>query len=404
MGLPVPWFIGIRYNGSRSGSYYLSFISRVSLFGLALGVIALTVVVSVMNGFDTQLRYRILGAVPQLLVAGPVTPALTTFLDAHPAVIAHGPFAQRHGMVIGRSSNKLVALYGVLPQNEAALSIISEHLLGGSMADLRPGSDQALLGRPLAYQLGLQVGDEMTVIIPEPGKGGNTITPKLARLQVAGYFELDAELDYGLVLLHLNDLQTITGDTSVQERVTLTDVFLAPRLAREIGGLAGNAEVHDWTADYGDFFETVKMEKVMMFLLLTLIVAIAAFNIVSGLSMMVKEKASDIAVLRTLGLSSAQVMQIFIVQGFLVGAAGVLLGVLLGVPLALYVPEVVGFFEALFGGKVLAGTYFSAVPTDVRWPDIGVIVLVSLTIAVLATLYPAYQASRLQPAVILRHD
>jgi lipoprotein-releasing system permease protein len=404
MGLLVPWFVGVRYNGSRSGNHYLSFISRVSLFGLALGVIALTVVVSVMNGFDTQLRYRILGAVPQLLVDGPPTPALTAFLDEHPAVLAHGPFLQRHGMVIGKSNNKLVALYGVLPENEAALSIIHDHLIGSSMTDLVPGSDKAILGRPLAYQLGLQVGDEMTVIIPEPGKGGNTITPKLARLRVAGYFELDAELDYGLVLVHLNDLQGITGNPSVQQRVTLTDVFLAPRVAREIGVMLEDAVVHDWTAEYGDFFETVKMEKVMMFLLLTLIVAIAAFNIVSGLSMMVKEKASDIAVLRTLGLSSTQVMQIFIVQGSLVGAAGVLLGVLLGVPLALYVPEVVGFFEALFGGKVLAGTYFSEVPTDVRWLDIGVIVLVSLGIAVLATLYPAYQASRLQPAAILRHE
>jgi lipoprotein-releasing system permease protein len=166
----------------------------------------------------------------------------------------------------------------------------------------------------------------------------------------------------------------------------------------------GEHRIQDWTSEFGDFFETVKMEKVMMFLLLTLIVAIAAFNIVSGLSMMVKEKSSDIAVLRTLGLSSRQVMQIFMIQGSLVGAAGVLLGLLVGVPLAWYVPEVVGFFEALFGGKVLAGTYFSAVPTDVRWIDILVIACVSLSIAILATIYPAYRASKLLPAEILRHE
>jgi lipoprotein-releasing system permease protein len=184
----------------------------------------------------------------------------------------------------------------------------------------------------------------------------------------------------------------------------LTDVFQAPRISQQINVKYPGQGVLDWTADYGDFFKTVKMEKVMMFLLLAMIVAIAAFNIVSGLSMMVKEKSSDIAVLRTLGLSSRQVMLVFMIHGTLVGAGGVVLGVLLGVPLAYHIPEVVGFFESLFGGRVLAGTYFSQVPTDVRWLDIGVIVLVSVGITVIATLYPSYRASRLQPAQILRHE
>jgi lipoprotein-releasing system permease protein len=204
--------------------------------------------------------------------------------------------------------------------------------------------------------------------------------------------------------VHLDDLKVISGDTSEQVRVALDNVFLTGAISAAINTALGERRIQDWTSEFGDFFETVKMEKVMMFLLLTLIVAIAAFNIVSGLSMMVKQKSSDIAVLRTLGLSSRQVMQIFVIQGSLVGAAGVLLGLLIGVPLAWYVPEVVGFFEALFGGKVLAGTYFSTVPTDVRLLDILAIAFVSLLIAMVATIYPAYRASKLLPAEILRHE
>ena len=404
MSLQVPWFIGLRYNGSRSGQGYLSFISRVSLFGLALGVIALTVVVSVMNGFDTQLRYRILGVVPHLVVDSRDSVRLNEFLDRQPDVVAHSLFQQRHGMIMGRAANKLVSVYGILPSTEPQMSVIDRHLIDVSLNDLVSGSKRALLGRPLAYQMGLLPGDQFTLIIPEPGLGGNTIAPRLAKLIVAGYFELDSELDYGLVLVHLDDLKVISGDTSEQVRVALDNVFLTGAISAAINTALGERRIQDWTSEFGDFFETVKMEKVMMFLLLTLIVAIAAFNIVSGLSMMVKQKSSDIAVLRTLGLSSRQVMQIFVIQGSLVGAAGVLLGLLIGVPLAWYVPEVVGFFEALFGGKVLAGTYFSTVPTDVRLLDILAIAFVSLLIAMVATIYPAYRASKLLPAEILRHE
>ena len=402
--LRVPWFIGLRYTGSRSGNGFLSFISKVSLFGLALGVLALTVVVSVMNGFDTQLKYRILGAVPHLVVDIQDHPEMTEYILDLPAVVASAPFQQRQGMVIGQSSTRLVAVYGVDSTTDGQVSIINQHIVRGALTDLQPGTNRAIIGRPLGYQLGLRQGDEFTLVIPEPSKTGNSISPKLARIHVAGFFELDSELDYELILLTLADLQEISGDHAAQLRVTLSDVFQAPRISQQITLKYPGQGVLDWTTDYGDFFKTVKMEKVMMFLLLAMIVAIAAFNIVSGLSMMVKEKSSDIAVLRTLGLSSRQVMLVFMIHGSLVGVAGVVVGVLLGVPLAYHIPEVVGFFESLFGGRVLAGTYFSQVPTDVRWFDIGVIVLVSVVITVTATLYPAYRASRLQPAQILRHE
>jgi lipoprotein-releasing system permease protein len=362
------------------------------------------VVVSVMNGFDTQLKYRILGAVPHLTVDIQDHPEMTDYILDLPAVSAIARFQQRQGMVIGQSSTRLVAVYGVDPAADARVSIIDQHIVRGALTDLLPGTNRSIIGRPLGYQLGLREGDEFTLMIPEPGKNGHSISPKLARIHVAGFFELDSELDYELILLPLADLQAISGDHAAQLRVTLSDVLEAPRLAQQIKNKYPGQGVLDWTADYGDFFKTVKMEKVMMFLLLAMIVAIAAFNIVSGLSMMVKEKSSDIAVLRTLGLSSRQVMLVFMIHGSLVGAAGVVLGVLLGVPLAYHIPEVVGFFESMFGGKVLAGTYFSQVPTDVRWFDIGIIMLVSLGITVMATLYPAYRASRLQPAQVLRHE
>jgi lipoprotein-releasing system permease protein len=216
--LRVPWLIGLRYTGSRSGNGFVSFIAKVSLFGLALGVLALTVVVSVMNGFDTQLKYRILGAVPHLVVDIQDHPEMTAYIRALPAVAASAPFQQRQGMVIGQSSTRLVAVYGVDPSTDEQVSIIDQHITRGALTDLQPGTHRAIIGRPLGYQLGLRLDDEFTLVIPEPGKTGNSISPRLARIHVAGFFELESELDYELILLPLADLQAISGDHSAQLR------------------------------------------------------------------------------------------------------------------------------------------------------------------------------------------
>ena len=385
----LPAYIGIRFSVSQKDSAFLSFITRVSMIGLTLGVIALIVVVSVMNGFDSQLKYRILGAVPHMVVHGelPTTPIN--------GVRASAPFLKRDGMLVQSNKNRLVAVYGIDPGKEKEMSVVPSHMVEGRLEDLVPGSYKIAIGKPLGLQLGLWTGDNITLLIPEPSPQGSMVVPKIARVELASTFALQSELDYALVLINLEDLKQIVGVVQHDTRLTLDNIF-------QVGGVRKSLEaevnVTDWSREYGDFFETVRMEKLMMFILLTLIVMIAAFNTVSGLSMMVKEKQAEIAVLRTMGLSRGRVMQVFIIQGSFIGLVGTVAGVILGVPLAYNVTEVVGFFEDVFGGRMLAGTYFDRVPSDVRLFDIIVIILVSFLISILATLYPAYRAAKVDPA------
>ncbi len=399
----LPLAIGLRYSSARKGGF-LSFISGISFFGLLLGVIALTVVVSVMNGFDRELKHRILGAVPHVLLETGDVNATTDWLSRQDAVTGYARFIERPGVIVSGSSNRLVSLYGIDPAKEGAVSIVPENMTSGDISTLAAGSNHIVLGRPLAWQLGIGVGDAITVIVPEPSGSGRAIRPRLARVVVSGLFELDSELDYSLVLLNADDLGGIVGVDARQLRIRLDDIFAAPGFARRAAQESPVTEARDWTVQFGDFFETVRMEKTMMFVLLTLIVAIAAFNIVSSLSMMVKDKQADIAVFRTLGLGPGGVMAVFVTQGAIVGLLGTVLGLAVGVPLAFYIPDIVAFFEQLFGARMLAGTYFDRLPSDIRAADLIVIGAVSFMISLLATIYPARQAARLQPASVLRYE
>ncbi len=400
----VAWLAGLRYSGSRSGRGYLSFISRVALAGLTLGVVALVVVVSVMNGFDRELKYRILGAAPHVVVETTDPAALTALLAASPYVAGYARFMRRAGVVVRGPANKLVTIYGIDPGSEHKVSIIPDHMDKGGVDALEPGANRILVGRPLGLQLGIGKGEILTLIIPEPSAGGQVVIPRMTRVEVGGFFELDSELDYQLVVMRQDDLAAIVDDRRQIFRVTLKDIFRAQSLQGQLMAQGSTRSVTTWAEDYGDFFRTVRMEKIMMFILLTLVVAIAAFNIVSGLSMMVKQKMADIAVFRTLGLPPASIMQIFVVQGAMVGVLGTVLGLLIGVPLAFAVSDVVAFFEQIFGGRMLAGTYFDRIPSDVRIPDLIVIAVVSLAISLVATLYPAYRAARVRPADVLRYE
>ncbi len=405
----VPLFIGLRFSTAHKGSSFLSFITRVSMIGLMLGVMSLIVVVSVMNGFDSQLKYRILGAIPHVIVSGDTnvtrqdksngaiqSEQLTTIGDG----ARSSAFLGRKGIVIKGRDNRIIAVHGILPDQEKYASVIPENMKLGHVDLLKAGSNNIVLGQGMASQLAVWPGDKMTLIIPTATASGQLISPKLATVVLVGTFELQSELDYSLALMHLQDLKNIVKTEHHDTRLTLNNIFNVSSYQTALAPL----DVVDWTQEYGDFFETVKMEKIMMFMLLTLIVMIAAFNTVSGLSMMVKDKKGEIAVLRTMGLSRDQVMQIFIVQGSVIGVSGTLLGMLLGIPLAYHVTEVVGFVEDLMGGRMLAGTYFDRVPTDVRFLDTLVIVLVSFLISILATLYPAYRATKLEPAEVLRSE
>ncbi|MFT7685742.1 MAG: lipoprotein-releasing system permease protein [Candidatus Azotimanducaceae bacterium] len=389
----LPFFIGLRFSTKARGSNYLSFITKASMFGFSLGVMALVIVVSVMNGFDSQLKGRILGAVPHMVVDG----ELSDSLKNSEFIAATSIFQQREGILVQGSVNRMVAIYGIEPKLEPKVSVIPQNMKIGSIEDL--AGNKIIIGEPLARRLGLWIGDSITILIPEASKKGNSIAPKIASVIVAGTFELHSELDYSLVLMNVDYLRTITGDLSIQNRLSLDDVFHVEK----VRNLAGEGvEIQDWSEVYGDFFETVKMEKLMMFILLTFIVMIAAFNTISGLSMMVKDKQSEIAVLRTMGLSRISVMQIFVVQGSFIGLLGIIFGLALGIPLAFHITEIVGFVEDLLGNRMLAGTYFDRVPSDVRLSDILVIVALSLFISIVATLFPAYRASKVEPASILR--
>ncbi len=384
---------------------YLSFISLVSLIGMVLGVIALIVVVSVMNGFDTELKRRILGVVPHVVVKGDLD---LSVVESDQRILASAPFISRSGLLLEGRTSQLVTLQGIDSSVEFKMSILPDYMVQGSMQNLNHTPQGIIIGRQLAYRLGAMLGDGLTIIIPEPSEDGNRVIPKIARFQLVGTFEMDSEVDYRLALVNYAQLQLIVGEPKPDTRLRLLDVFDAPAinagLAAGLFSGGRSLDATDWTEQYGDFFETVKMEKIMMFILLSLIVAIAAFNIVSSLSMMVKDKRSDIAVLRTFGLSPGGVMQVFMIQGAVIGVAGVVIGTVLGLILASYITEIVGFFEQLLGGRMLAGTYFDSVPTDVRFADIIIIVLVTLGISFLATLYPAWRAASLQPADVLRNE
>ncbi len=403
-------FVGVRYSGlsgkRSSDNSFLSFISLISLIGMVLGVIALIVVVSVMNGFDSELKRRILGVVPHVVLPGVVSSDL---VQSDERIAAIAPFLMRSGLILDGDSSKLVSLYGIDSHKEPDMSVLPDYMVEGTMAALAQTTQGIIIGRPLAYRLGVMIGDQLVLVIPEPTRDGNSVAPIISKFRLVGTFELDSEVDYRLALVNYQTLQRVLSTSEINTRLRLTNVFDAPRVRADYtsGDSAASHAVDrstDWTEQYGDFFETVKMEKIMMFVLLSLIVAIAAFNIVSSLSMMVKDKQKDIAVLRTFGLPPSSVMQIFMIQGAVIGLAGVLIGSILGLILAFNITEVVGFFEGLTGSRMLAGTYFDSVPSDVRAGDIVLIILVTLSISFLATLYPAWRAATRDPASVLRGE
>lgn len=396
--------ISLRYFRQKKGKGGISLISFVSMAGIMLGVIALCIVISVMNGFDKELKKRILGVVPHLVVESPFAneDLIKAGIDPDAPILASGLFLQIQGMLVSHSGNELVKIYGVIPGEEEKMSLVSQYMVAGDMSLLVPGNSYVLLGRPLAFRLGLGVGDGVTLVMPGTTKSGRSIRPKLFNLEIAGLFELGSELDYGLGLMHLKDVEAVSA-LKPWMRFKLADVFDADGFAKNIRNHF-QVDVLTWGDEYGDFFQTVKMEKIMMFILMAVIIAIAAFNIVSSLSIMVVDKKSDIAILRTMGANSRQIMSIFMVQGMLTGLVGLLLGLAIGVPLAQYITEVVSFFEDVLSSRVLSGTYFDRVPSDVRLRDLMVISLFSLLVSFLATIRPAIKASKLQPAAILRTE
>ena len=408
-------FIGLRYTRAKRRNHFISFISLISMLGIGLGVAALIVVLSVMNGFQKELRTRILSVAAHVQVSG-ATGELDDWhkvlqeVARHPDVQAAAPYVQAQGMLALDQQVRGTVVRGILPEAEEAVADFARHMKLGRAEDLVPGQFNIILGIELARALGVGLGDKVTLIAPQGLVTPAAVLPRLKQFRVVGVFEVGMfEYDSGLALIHLEDAQKLyrMDDRVSGVRLKVDDLFAAPRIARELlPYLEEDAMVSDWTRSHANFFRAVQIEKNMMFLILLLIVAVAAFNIVSTLVMAVQDKQADIAILRTLGASPGSIMQVFMVQGTLIGLIGLAVGVAGGVALALNVETVVPFIERVFGVQFLAKDvyYISDLPSDLQWPDVAVITLVSFLLTLLATLYPSWRASRTHPAEALRYE
>ena len=385
------------------------------MLGIALGVTALITVLSVMNGFQRELRTRILGVAAHVQIEGMDGglrdwPTIAADAQRNPEVVGAAPYVTGQGMLAFGNGVQGVMIRGIAPREEPKVADLGSHMKAGSLGALVPGQFGIILGRELAAHIGAQMGDKVVLLTPQGQVTPAGLIPRLKQFTVVGIFEVGMfEYDNGLALIALQDAQKLfrLDDRVSGVRLKLRELFAAPRVARELAStLHTDAWISDWTRDHANFFRAVAIEKNMMFIILMLIVAVAAFNIVSTLVMAVTDKRADIAILRTLGARPGSIMAIFIVQGTMIGFFGTLLGAVGGVSLALNVDVVVPFIEHLFGVQFLARDvyYISELPSELQWDDVGVICTVSFVLTILATLYPSWRAARVQPAEALRHE
>ncbi len=412
---PYELFIGLRYTRARQRSRFISFISLVSVIGIALGITVLITVLSVMNGFQREVRTRILSVASHIQISGPGD----TLADWHgiadqaaknPEVVAAAPYVTAQGLLSSGNSVRGAYIRGIVPEAEEKVADLAQHMRSGSLDALKAGEFSVVLGIELARALGVTVGDKVVLIAPQGQVTPAGILPRLRQFTVVGIFSVDHyEYDSGLALLHIEDAQKLyrMGDAVSGVRLKLHDLFRAGAVSLELSRTLGpDAYISDWTRLNANFFRAVDIEKRMMFLIVFLIIAVAAFNIVSSLFMAVKDKQADIAILRTLGASPGSIMKIFLIQGTLVGLIGTLAGVLGGVLLAANVDVVVPFIESVVGFKFLAKDVYqiSDLPSEVRSYDVVVTALFSFVVSMLATIYPSWRASKINPAEALRYE
>ena len=413
---PYELAVGLRYTRARRGSgrnTFISFIALTSMAGIALGVAALIVVLSVMNGFQDELRNRILSVASHVELRGiPVLAdpdAATRIALANPHVKAAAPYVNGQAMLSVGDASRGIFLRGIDPAREDAVADIGSHMRAGTLAALKPGEFGIVLGAEVARALGVRLGDSVAVIVPQGTITPAGTLPRLKSFHVVGVFEIGMfEFDNGLALINIDDAQKLyrlDGISGV--RLKLDDLFEAPRVARELqSALPGSVDVRDWTQSHANFFRAVAIEKRMMFIILTLIVAVAAFNIVSAQVMTVTDKQADIAILRTIGASPSSILTIFIIQGALIGVLGMAIGVLGGLALAYNIDVVVPAIERVFGVQFLDKSvyYISELPSQVQTPDVVMVAAVALVLALAATVYPAWRAARVNPADALRYE
>jgi len=413
---PLFVFIGTRYTRAKRRNHFVSFISLTSMIGLALGVVVMIVVLSVMNGFDHEMRTRVLGMVPHatLETGQPLDdwPTLAARVKQNPSVLDVAPFTQMQGLLTHEGKVQKVLLNGIDPAQERKVSIIGDFIQQGRLEDLAPGSFGILIGDKAAAKLGVGIGDKLTFVAPEVTVTPAGMFPRMKRFTVVGTFHVGAgEIDGYLGLTNLSDLSRLhrwKADQVQGLRLKFDDLFQAPRNAYNIARELGDHEFYarDWTRSYGNLYQAIRMEKAMIGLLLLLIVAVAAFNIISTLVMVVNDKRGDIAILRTLGSTPGQIMAIFMVQGTIIGVVGTAIGAAVGILAALNVSAAIAGLERLIGHKFLnADVYFiDYLPSRILAQDVWMVCGAALVLSFLATLYPAWRAARTQPAEALRYE
>lgn len=413
---PYSFFVGLRYTRSKQKSQFVSFISLISILGIAIGVWALITITSVMNGFESELRNRILGMASHATVQkykGKFSDwqSVIDSVIKQPKVIGAAPYVEGQVMLNGNGKMSGSIIRGIDPKLESDVSKVSEKMLIGDIDELQAGRWNIILGAELLQSLRLRIGDRVTVISPQTNMTAAGFIPRTKTFTVSGAFRLGMhEYDSALAFMNAQDaakLFKLPKGTVTGVRLKLDDMFDAPKVSRALNDSLGyDYNVKDWTQRHVNLFKAIKTERRVMFIILLLIVAVAAFNIISTLIMVVTDKRADIAILRTLGASPKSIMAIFIVQGTLVGIIGTLLGMFMGVLSGLYIGDVIAYFEHLFNFKVLdSGVYYiSDLPSELRWPNVFLAGLFSFLISVVVTLYPSWRAAKIKPAEALRYE
>ena len=409
------FFIGMRYTRSRQRTRFISVISLISVVGIALGMTVLVTVLSVMNGFQKEVRTRMLSAVAHVQIQGANErladwKKVADIARQHPRVVAASPYINAQGLLTSGNQVKGAYLRGVLPEMETTVDDISRLMSRGSLEALKPGDFSIVLGDSLARSLGVTIGDKVVLVAPQGQVTPAGVLPRLRQFTVVGTFLIGHhEIDAGLGIIHIEDAQRLyrMEDNVTGVRLKVDDLFNAPQVARELAAkIPDNALVSDWTSFNRNYFRAVDIEKRMMSLLLFFIIAIAAFNLVSSLFMVVKEKQADIAILRTLGASPGGVMKIFMTQGIVIGLTGVFFGIIFGILGALYVDVIVGFVERVTGSRFLDPSIYqiTQLPSELRPLDVLWTALFSFAMSTVATLYPSWRASKVNPAEALRYE
>ncbi|MDC7701944.1 lipoprotein-releasing ABC transporter permease subunit [Vogesella indigofera] len=415
MSFPFEMFVGLRYLRARRRNGFISFISLMSVLGIALGVAALIVVLSVMNGFQQEIRGRMLSVVSHVEVGsydGRVAgwPTLAATLTRQPHVLAAAPYVNAQGLLSSGGAVRGAMVRGIVPQQEDKVIDLGQQMQRGKLTDLQPGKFGILLGYELARALGVEVGDKVTLITPQGNVTPAGMMPRLKQFTVTGVFKIGMfEYDSSLAMIHLRDAQVLfrMGQDVSGVRLKLDDPLQAPQVKAVLNGqLAANQVASDWTDMNSNYFRAVQIEKRMMFIILTLIVAVAAFNLVSTLVMVVTDKQADIAILRTLGASPASIMQIFMIQGSVAGVLGTLSGVAGGLLLAFNLDVILPAIESVLGMRLLSSEVYliDYLPSQVQLSDVVTIAVISLVLSLLATLYPSWRAARTRPAEALRYE